>query len=451
MCQRCLHKPGIQGGGGTLFTKERLRKSRRKEARIVPRPVSEALHRDLVHCHGTADTIFIPTRNADRKTEQNALHLISELQNMKIAAAKEKIGCLTHKELRDMLVVMATKHSTRNEQVLQLLQNECSLRVKDWNVTDMLFTADIIHALDVQRRTFFTQMLLEIEQRWDDLSLNKLQVLQTLFYGSLCRGAPKYLMLSIEKWLENTDEQLQHQEIGLVCHSFFVTNNAIKSIKLLDHISNQTLAKFNSFSTEALTNILKVMRHANYDKISFYEELGDVLSKSRIKEIRNFTSLMHIVVAYASVKVFHKELLDAALRQAVDLIQQGDKFLRLKEFGRFLWAVSTFSQKVDDDLLEMMVGGVRRCRDDGQARRFPEAFIDSLMALAYLECFPRDLLMFAFSVEYTRGIPGECLFSPLYCCRGFAAYASSVSFGHPEHCFLTVWTPKNLCQNLLMM
>ena len=31
--------------------------------------------------------------------------------------------------------------------------------------------------------------------------------------------------------------------------------------------------------------------------------------------------------------------------------------------------------------------------------------------------------------------------------RGLAAYASRVSFGHPEHCFLTVWTPTNLCQN----
>ena len=35
--------------------------------------------------------------------------------------------------------------------------------------------------------------------------------------------------------------------------------------------------------------------------------------------------------------------------------------------------------------------------------------------------------------------------------RGLAAYAPNVSFGHPEHCFLTVWTPKSLCQNLLMM
>ena len=35
--------------------------------------------------------------------------------------------------------------------------------------------------------------------------------------------------------------------------------------------------------------------------------------------------------------------------------------------------------------------------------------------------------------------------------RGLAAYASSVSFGHAEHCFLTVWTPKSLCQNLLKM
>ena len=35
--------------------------------------------------------------------------------------------------------------------------------------------------------------------------------------------------------------------------------------------------------------------------------------------------------------------------------------------------------------------------------------------------------------------------------RGLATYASSVSFGHPEHCFLTVWTPKSLGQDLVMM
>ena len=35
--------------------------------------------------------------------------------------------------------------------------------------------------------------------------------------------------------------------------------------------------------------------------------------------------------------------------------------------------------------------------------------------------------------------------------RGLAAYASNVSFGQPERCFLTVWTPKSLCQDLLMM
>ena len=35
--------------------------------------------------------------------------------------------------------------------------------------------------------------------------------------------------------------------------------------------------------------------------------------------------------------------------------------------------------------------------------------------------------------------------------RGLATYGSSVSFGHPEHCYLTVWTPKSLGQDLLMM
>ena len=35
--------------------------------------------------------------------------------------------------------------------------------------------------------------------------------------------------------------------------------------------------------------------------------------------------------------------------------------------------------------------------------------------------------------------------------RGLATYASSVSFGHPEHCLLTMWTLKGLGQDLLMM
>ena len=35
--------------------------------------------------------------------------------------------------------------------------------------------------------------------------------------------------------------------------------------------------------------------------------------------------------------------------------------------------------------------------------------------------------------------------------QGLSRNASSVSFGHAEHCFLTVWTPKILCQNLLKM
>ena len=35
--------------------------------------------------------------------------------------------------------------------------------------------------------------------------------------------------------------------------------------------------------------------------------------------------------------------------------------------------------------------------------------------------------------------------------QGLSRNASSVSFGHAEHCFSSVWTPKILCQNLLKM
>ena len=56
---------------------------------------------------------------------------------------------------------------------------------------------------------------------------------------------------------------------------------------------------------------------------------------------------------------------------------------------------------------------------------------------------PLDIVIWIYDTSraWNWGVPG----------RGLAAYASSVSFGHAEHCFLTVWTPKSLCQNLLKM
>ena len=51
------------------------------------------------------------------------------------------------------------------------------------------------------------------------------------------------------------------------------------------------------------------------------------------------------------------------------------------------------------------------------------------------------------SENYHQGLSGLYFSFPT---RGLATYASSMSFGHTEHCFLTVWTPKSLGQDLLM-
>ena len=43
--------------------------------------------------------------------------------------------------------------------------------------------------------------------------------------------------------------------------------------------------------------------------------------------------------------------------------------------------------------------------------------------------------------------PIQCLYQH----TAIRGLATNVSFGHPEHYFLTVWTPKSLGQDLLMM
>ena len=63
--------------------------------------------------------------------------------------------------------------------------------------------------------------------------------------------------------------------------------------------------------------------------------------------------------------------------------------------------------------------------------------------IQWLQVRPAAMLI---NSKFLRAIPFECTWG-----QGLSRNASSVSFGHAEHCFLTVWTPKCLCQDLLKM
>ena len=58
---------------------------------------------------------------------------------------------------------------------------------------------------------------------------------------------------------------------------------------------------------------------------------------------------------------------------------------------------------------------------------------------------------FSRSPYFSIWLPSSLLLYSMNQRQGLSRNASSVSFGHVEHCFLTVWTPKSLCQNLLKM
>ena len=48
------------------------------------------------------------------------------------------------------------------------------------------------------------------------------------------------------------------------------------------------------------------------------------------------------------------------------------------------------------------------------------------------------------SKHFAGPVDARCYWS--YRAQGLSRNASSVSFGHAEHCFLTVWTPKSLSE-----
>ena len=73
--------------------------------------------------------------------------------------------------------------------------------------------------------------------------------------------------------------------------------------------------------------------------------------------------------------------------------------------------------------------------------RLPACFISTYLYLSKQKSATRINAQYTSTRKELRNYPKQWL----------SRNASSVSFGHAEHCFWTVWTPKSLCQNLLKM
>lgn len=141
-------------------------------------------------------------------------------------------------------------------EIWSALDDVCVDRIKNWDVEQLLYVADLWYALRLAKTCKYTWQM----QKRIDRKLKKLpshQLVQTMFYVNLCRK-PVLDMFHLEFNFNSTIDQMSLGEISVMAMGFFKTETPLRNQILISEIYKRTMNEVSSLHNIGLVNILKV-------------------------------------------------------------------------------------------------------------------------------------------------------------------------------------------------
>lgn len=281
------------------------------------------------------------------------------------------------------------------------LETECIRRIPDFDQKAMLYVADVFFVMNMTSNRYLKAVFQEFERRWNTLSITKEDILQLLFFLSILRTSSLFLMHKVEEFISEHASQFSINEIGLVCHTFFVTNTAFRNFRTLENVSGLVLNNVDkeTFRVGLLVSIMKTMRHAQFPGVRFYKDLGTVLCQKRKLQDATLSDLATLSFTYSSLRMVHRGLSDYVNALTKSKISSEKlNYVRMKDLGRLFWSSMMMCADIPRDMLEKLLYIMRL--DSQLPFRYPEAFVEGLVALAVNRIYPDDLLDIVFSPKY---------------------------------------------------
>lgn len=281
------------------------------------------------------------------------------------------------------------------------LETECIRRIPDFDQKVMLYVADVFFVMNMTSNRYLKAVFQEFERRWNTLSITKEDILQLLFFLSILRTSSIFLMHKVEEFISEYASQFSINEVGLICHTFFVTNTAFRNFRTLENVSDLVLNNVEKepFRVGLLISIMKTMRHAQFPSVRFYKDLGTILCQKRKLQDATLSDLATLSFTYSSLKMVHRDLTNYVNALTKSKIS-GKKlnYVRMKDLSRLLWSSMMMCADIPMDMLEKLLYIMRL--DSQLPFRYPEAFVEGLVALAVNQIYPADLLHVVFSPKY---------------------------------------------------
>lgn len=171
---------------------------------------------------------------------------------------------------------------------------------------------------------------------------------------SLCRVRfdSQMVFAFLEDFILRHFSSLDLKTVSLFCVTFFICNMPVDSEQLLSQIAMRLLHNLKQniggyIPPHDIINVLKILRHSGYAKVSFYSELEHFLAASNYIGSCNMTQVMQILNTYSSFKIYPSELLECMVQRVKVLLREHNiTRYRIKDLSTFVNMLGTY-QYVD--------------------------------------------------------------------------------------------------------
>ena len=257
---------------------------------------------------------------------------------------RKAMGLATDAILRDL---------GAKEDILVPLEKQLTRQVQSLSITDALYALDTFIHFDLYQAKGFLKALLDhLVTHFDATEKTSSNIVHLLYFIGLSRQAPTELMRSIETYVRENIKDYNTQDICLICFAFFVANYTMQNSSLIQAMAYTVLEEFrdyvknaaqNNFELHLLGNILKAFRHAGYNDVRFYIELGDLICDYDMKSAPTAPMwlqadpFLQIPHTYAVLRIKHEKLFQK-MEECIDNLKHNGFKLRSKDLTRLCWS-----------------------------------------------------------------------------------------------------------------
>lgn len=277
--------------------------------------------------------------------------------------------------------------------MLNVFETECCRRAWDMSLDQQLLVADLWRCLGRSVPRYLEIALSCINLHWKNLTLP--QLVQLVYIIGEGRKAPEDLMKKLDVLVLKYLDSLNLEEVGTVCLGFFKSHSGL-SEHTMRKIGDKVCAHMAEISNYALVNVLKMYRFTHVDHIDFLKQLGSVVP-SRIPAIGT-QGVMHITLACSALHYLDERIMDAVAAS----VPSRAVYCRSKDIAKFLWSFGCLNYE-PPNAEEFFASLEKQMRSRvHEFQKFPEHLLTALLALAFAERFPSDLIDYALSPEFVK-------------------------------------------------